>query len=461
MFDSHPDLTTKVIQGLGWIYLVLFAMNACWTVRSFKLGGHTRVRLLGLLESEQELPTAAFWALYSIFLFLIALAHFATADPASKFLIRLPEWFKAYVDFVVADPRLFFAGSMIAFIVMFMVREWLVKPTVAWVLLNISLLFLALSMTDYDFRQIVGKPDNVPIVAMLFIVGYFTWLYFKRAVDNDHRVAEGRPLFESEKNEKVLVWPDLVYTELICMVVLTVILVAWGIGLQAPLEEPASSVKTPNPSKAPWYFLGLQEMLVYYDPWLAGVVFPSMIIVGLMAIPYIDFNKKGNGYYTFNERKFAIVTFMFGFLPLWIAMIILGTFLRGPNWNIFGIYEFWDVHKLEVLNNVNLSEMFWLNGLHQPLPVAPAGSSGWLQAGYILLREAPGFIAVLAYLMVLPPVLALLPYFRNFYSRMGFIRYMVLTNVGLMMAALPIKMVLRWAINLKYIVAIPEWFFNI
>ncbi len=251
--------------------------------------------------------------------------------------------------------------SIVGFAVAILMRQWLVKPTVAWVLLNLVLLFMALSLTDYNFRQIVGKPDNVPIVSMLFIVGFFTWLYFKRAVENDERIDQGRPVLESENNEKVLVWPDLVYTELICMVVLTAILVAWGIALQAPLEEPASSVRTPNPSKAPWYFLGLQEMLVYYDPWLAGVVFPSLIIVGLMAIPYIDFNKKGNGYYSFKERSFAVLVFMFGFLPLWIAMIILGTFLRGPNWNIFGIYEFWDVHKVEVLNNVNLSEMFWLN----------------------------------------------------------------------------------------------------
>ncbi|MGE3314261.1 MAG: hypothetical protein AB7O26_04020 [Planctomycetaceae bacterium] len=442
-----------MIHGLGWIYMILFAMNTFWAIRSYKLGGH--FRFIG-----QEVPTAGLWALYSIFLFLLALAHFTNHSPET-FLIRLPERFKLAVDSIIASPVWYFSLSIVAFVLMFVLREWLVKPTVAWVGLNASLIFMALSLTDYDFRQIVGKPDNVPIVSMLFIVGFFTWLYFKRAVDNDQRIAQGRPLFENEKNEKVLVWPDLVYTELICMVILTVVLVAWGVGLQAPLEEPASSVKTPNPSKAPWYFLGLQEMLVYYDPWLAGVVFPSVILVGLMAIPYIDFNKKGNGYYTFNERKFAVVTFMFGFLPLWTAMIILGTFLRGPNWNIFGIYEYWDVHKLEVLNNVNLSEMFWLNFLNQPLPVAPSGSDGLTQALYILLREAPGFIVTFVYLAVLPGVIALIPYFRNFFARMGFIRYMVLANLGLMMAALPIKMVLRWAINLKYIVAIPEWFFNI
>ena len=234
-------------------------------------------------------------------------------------------------------------------------------------------LLLTLSLTDYDFRQIVGKPDNVPIVSMLFIVGFFTWLYFKRAVENDERLAQGKPPYESEKARRSWCADRLHRADLAWW--LTAILVAWGIALQAPLEEPASSVRTPNPSKAPWYFLGLQEMLVYYDPWLAGVVLPSLIVVGLMAIPYIDFNKKGNGYYLFKERSFAVLTFMFGFLPLWIGMIILGTFLRGPNWNFFGIYELWDVHKLEVLNNVNLSEMFYLNLLGQSLPVATAGPS--------------------------------------------------------------------------------------
>ncbi len=144
------------------------------------------------------------------------------------------------------------------------------------------------------------------------------------------------------------------------MVVLTIVLVVWGIVLQAPLEQPASSTVAPNPSKAPWYFLGLQEMLVYFDPWMAGVVLPSMIIVGLMAIPYIDTNKAGNGYFTYNERKFAYNTFQYGFVVLWVVLILLGTFLRGPNWNFFGPYEYWDLHKLIPLNNVNLSEIVWI-----------------------------------------------------------------------------------------------------
>jgi len=453
MLEHNPDITGSVIFGLGWFYLLLFVMNCMWVKRSYDVD--KPVNLFG-----QDVPVAGFWALYTALLGMVSVAHLTGYHSPEQFLIRLPEGFKAFIDANFANPVSFFVGSMTLFILMILLREWWTRPTVAWILLNAAILFLGLSMTDYDFRQIVGKPDNVPIVSMLFIVAFFTWIYFSRSVDNDRRVKEGRPLYEVEKQEKVLVWPDLVYTELVCMVVVTVILIAWGILLQAPLEEPASAAKTPNPSKAPWYFLGLQEMLVYYDPWMAGVVLPSIIIVGMMAIPYIDFNKLGNGYYTFNDRKFAVVTFMFGFLPLWVAMIVLGTFLRGPNWNFFGPYEYWDVHKLVLLNNVNLSERFWFMWLNTSMPVAPADSPWYVSAAYILWREWLGIAAVVIYLGVMPMIMAATT-FKKFFLRMGFLRYMVLANLILFMAALPIKMVLRWSVNLKYIVAIPEWFFNI
>ncbi len=452
MLEHHPDLTASVIYGLGWLYLLLFLMNCAWVWRSYQKDGE--ISLFG-----QGVPVAGIWALYAAMLGMIATAHLTGSDNPQMFLLRMPDAFKSTVDYL-SGPVSFFSLSVGLFVLVIVLREWIVKPTVGWVLLNGALIFLALSMTDYDFRQIVGKPDNVPIVAMLFICAYFTWLSFSCAVENDNRKAAGKPLYSEEKNEKILVWPDLVYSELICMVLVTALLVAWGIVLQAPLEEPASSAKTPNPSKAPWYFLGLQEMLVYYDPWMAGVVLPSMILVGLMAIPYIDFNKLGNGYYTFNERKFAISTFLFGFLPLWVAMIVLGTFLRGPNWNFFGPYEFWDVHKLELLNNVNISEWWWYQVRQTTMPIAPADSKWYVQAVYILWREWLGLLLTFAYLVVLPPLMAV-TIFRKFFVKMGFLRFMVLSNLILFMASLPIKMVLRWSFNLKYIVAIPEWFFNI
>src|SRR2546430_12177500 len=103
--------------------------------------------------------------------------------------------------------------------------------------------------------------------------------------------------------------------------------VLWSTTCSAPLKDRANPNLTMNPAKAPWYFLGLQEMLVYFDPWIAGVVMPTLIIIGLMVIPYIDTNPLGGGYYTWKQRKFSIGTFLFGFIVLWVSMIIIGTFI--------------------------------------------------------------------------------------------------------------------------------------
>src|SRR5262245_35626518 len=421
-----------------------------------------------------KFTNALLWCIASIFYVLLA-SMAAGANIES--MPRMPEAFRNFVN-SKTGPVVYSCGTTAMLLVLFVFRAWFVKPAVAWTIWNLMLLFLGLSMPDVNFFAIVAKPDNVPIVALVFLLAFFTWLATYRAVENDRRKEQGLPPLEKLDDEKVLVWPDLVYTEMICMIALSALLIFWAIWLQAPLEEPASSVKTPNPSKAPWYFLGLQEMLVYYDPWMAGVVLPSLIIVGLMAIPYIDFNKGGNGYYTIKERRFAYIIFQLGFLELWVTLIVLGTLLRGPNWNFFGPYEHWDMHKVEALNNVNLSQYFWQIWLGRSMPVVPnldwiitwvptwipSGLVSWIpsfaQFLYILFtRELPGTLLVLGYFIVLPPVLAV-TVLRGFYQKMGFIRYMVLANLLLFMAALPIKMVLRWTFNLKYLIAIPEYFLN-
>jgi len=308
---------------------------------------------------------------------------------------------------------------------------------------------IGLSYLDPNFNKVATLPDNVPIVGMIFLVGFFFWFAMSQAYENDRRIAEGRPTIEGEdSSQKVFSWPDLVYVELICLVVVMAVMIVWSIGLKAPLEEPANPTDSPNPAKAPWYFLGLQEMLVYYDPWLAGVVLPSFIIVGLMAIPYIDTNPKGNGYFTFRERKWEITIFLVGFVVLWCTLIALGTFLRGPNWNFFGPYEFWDVNKLVPLNNINLSEIIWIKWLKRGMPE------------FWLFREIFGLLIVGFYIAVLPLLLAR-TVLRRFYEKMGTARYMIGVSLALLMFSLPVKMYLRWIFNLKYIVFIPEFSFNI
>ena len=346
-------------------------------------------------------------------------------------------------------PQFSFTISLVAFFIAFRTRFLWTKRG-GWTMLVVIGGLYTLSFLDPNFYTVVAKPDNVPITMMIFLVGFFVWFAMYKAQVNDDLMAEGQPTFEkTEVEDKIFTWPDLVFSEFICMVLLTVGMVIWSIVLKAPLEEPADPSVAPNPSKAPWYFLGLQEMLVYFDPWMAGVVLPSLIILGLMAIPYIDKNKKGNGYYSFAERRAEVMLFMFGFVILWTQLIVIGTFLRGPNWNFFGPFEFWDPNKIEPLVNVDLSELFWIKLLGAGLP------------GHWLIREAPGLLLVGAYFFVLPILLVKTKYFGNLYKKMGAPRYAVGMMLFLTMMLMPIKMYCRWLFNLKYFVHIQEFFFNI
>jgi len=309
--------------------------------------------------------------------------------------------------------------------------------------------FFIFGITDQNFRLIVTKADNVPIVGLLFLVVFFLWFSLKQAYENDVRIDAGKGPNEAEDaKEKILVWPDLVFVELIAIILTCALLLIWAISLQAPLEEAANPTVSPNPSKAPWYFLGLQEMLVYFDPWIAGVLFPTAILIGFMTIPFIDNNPKGAGYFTFKERKMAVSIFLFFWLVLWIFLITTGTFLRGPNWNFFGPFEFWDIHKLEALTNVNLSELIYMIWQNKALP------------DNIIIREMYGFMIVGAYFGLLPLILAK-TVFKKVYHYLGPLRYSIFMILLLMAISLPIKMYLRWIFNIKYIVAIPEFFFNI
>ena len=349
---------------------------------------------------------------------------------------------------VVAKPEAFFSLAVGALIVIIWKRERIASNSFGYGVLGFLGVFFAFGTFDANFRLIVTKPDNVPIVGLIFLLVFFVWYAMREAVLNDRRIAAGQGPIEKAESDRVWVWPDLVYTELIALILCSVILIVWSIFLKAPLEQPANPANTPNPSKAPWYFLGLQEMLVYFDPWLAGVVLPSLIIVGLICVPYIDKNPKGNGYFTFNERKAEVTIFLFGFAVLWASLIVLGTFLRGPNWNFFGPFEYWDIHKLAALTNVNLSEYIWVRAFRTGLPQ------------FWLVREIFGILLVLFYVLVLPVVLAK-GLFKAYYEKLGGPRFCVAAFLFLMMMSLPIKMLSRWIFTLKYVVALPEFFFNI
>ncbi len=134
---------------------------------------------------------------------------------------------------------------------------------------------------------------------------------------------------KTEPVDKVNTWPHLVAAEFVALMAMTAFLLVLSVIINAPLLEAANFNLTPNPSKAPWYFLGLQELLSYFDPQIAGVLIPGLIgLVGLGAIPYIDRNPATRP----SERKFAIMMFTF-FLMGAATLGIIGSFFRGPGFN--------------------------------------------------------------------------------------------------------------------------------
>jgi hypothetical protein len=248
-------------------------------------------------------------------------------------------------------------------------------------------------------------------------------------------------------DDKIHTWPHLVRAEFLCAIAITLFLLVWGLLVDAPLEEPANPARTPNPSKAPWYVLGLQEMLVFFDPWHAGVVLPSLIIVGLMVIPYIDINPAGNGYYCWKARKWEILSFYLGFHILWVSLIIIGTFVRGPGWNWFWFWEKWDPHKVESLTNVDLP---YLLGVRDEFTATIVGA---IFVVAFLVASVIGFYWLCKAIKGAD--------FDDFMQRWGWPRFALTALLVVNMWALVVKMLLRHLVNIKYIMVLKTPYFSI
>ncbi|MFV2066527.1 MAG: hypothetical protein ACC645_06065 [Pirellulales bacterium] len=198
-FLSPQVFSDTAASFLGPYYIILAVMNGVAAFYLWRNGRGTQ---------------ALFWLMVSgCFVVLAPLA--GSANPA--WMPSIPESIQSFVN-DHTGPVVYSVGTTLLLVVLFLGRKFFVQPPVAWAMLNLALLTLGLSMTNKDFFAIVAKPDNVPIVALVFLLGFFTWLGTSQAVRNDDRALRGLPPLEKENSEKVLVWPDLVYIELICMV---------------------------------------------------------------------------------------------------------------------------------------------------------------------------------------------------------------------------------------------------
>ena len=246
---------------------------------------------------------------------------------------------------------------------------------------------------------------------------------------------------KGEAGPQLMSYPHLILREAIVLQVLIIVLVAVALFWDAPLEQLANPLLTPNPAKAPWYFLGLQEMLVYFDPWIAGVVMPTLIIIGLMIIPYIDANPLGSGYYTLKQRKFAIGTFCVGFMLLWLLMVVIGTFIRGPGWMWFWPGQTWDPSRVVFEVNRDLPDLFGISAM-------------W---GKILLGAMAMGLYFAAAGFGLHKIVTATAFNRKVYARMSFLQYATMQVFLIMMLLLPIKILIRHLFRIKYIWVTP-WF---
>jgi menaquinol-cytochrome c reductase cytochrome b/c subunit len=156
----------------------------------------------------------------------------------------------------------------------------------------------------------------------------------KKGAEEKHRLLalvppEGIQRVEREQGDRINVWPHLLIEEFIALLLVTVTLVIFSTFVNAPLRELANPNLTPNPSKAPWYFLGLQELLRYFHPMVAGVLFaPTLVLLALAVVPYVDRNPSTKP----GDRKIAMTMFtmlmMFG-----ATLTIIGSFFRGTGYN--------------------------------------------------------------------------------------------------------------------------------
>src|SRR6202163_783590 len=325
----------------------------------------------------------------------------------------------------------------------------------------------------FDWRQIwevASAPDNVPIVALLFLAPFYMWYSIKQGIENDKLIAilesdaqaaktkyrKTQP-WDPKWDREVHTWPYLMRMEFLVAIIITILLMVWSLTLNAPLEEPSNPNVTMNPAKAPWYFLGLQEMLVYFDPWMAGVVMPTLIIVGLMAVPYIDANPLGNGYYTYKQRKFAIWTFCLGFLGLWVAMIVIGTFIRGPGWMWFWPTATWDAERVEFAVNRNVDQIFGING-SWIVHFMPAANASYAP---ILARIIFGIFPIALYFLfagyLVHRILLLTDFSKKIFKRMTLLQMMTMELFLILMLSLPVKILLRLLLRIKYVWVTP-WF---
>jgi menaquinol-cytochrome c reductase cytochrome b/c subunit len=137
---------------------------------------------------------------------------------------------------------------------------------------------------------------------------------------------------QKEPDDTVLTWPHLLSIEFFAAAMISIFMLFMGVFVNAPLEELANGNVTPAVAKAPWYFVGLQELLAYFHPTVAGVLVPFYVLVGAALIPYVDRGPRGDGGSSRpSDRKAGVLLFTL-FAIAGLVVTFIGAFFRGPGY---------------------------------------------------------------------------------------------------------------------------------
>lgn len=245
---------------------------------------------------------------------------------------------------------------------------------------------------------------------------------------------------------RVASWPDFIWIVLLMSLFVTVFIWCVSVMFDAPLEEMSQWAQTPNPAKAPWYFIGLQELLVYFDPWIAGVMLPNQILIGLILIPYVDTTPNEQGHYDFSKRRFAVVFFSFGMF-FWMMLIVVGQFLRGPSWQIY-----WPIIDYDIGGGTWVREGVPLKEISGTLTSLPFGAGLTL----LLVYGVVGMVLPLVAPRLFPNS-KIVKELQEYMSALGPVKYFIVQSHLLMMMGVILKIFLRLAFDVKYILETP-WF---
>lgn len=300
---------------------------------------------------------------------------------------------------------------------------------------------------DYDLAYLVlgsRVPDNrtlqrfyalhcfgIPLI-MTTLIGVHFWRIRKDGFSAPSAIGVpgGRVASDLElKNyqgiiEEVPTWPHLVAREFLAMLVVVFIARLWATLQSAPLDVIANAARTPNPLKAPWFIVGFQELALYFDPWLAELLFPALLLFGLLALPYIDPSPRGVGIYGFSHRRVAISLFLMGYL-LWLALTITGVFFRGPYWQLVAPWS----------GAILLDTEDIVGGWSLPWPAGLAFLLVWYVGGFRVPRQwAP-----------------------QVYMEQHKSSYALLMVIVMTILLIPLKVILRLLTGLQYFLVTP-WF---